>query len=925
MSDLINRTDMYEIEEYWLKNIAPKYFTLGNLSLNRAGMFGYTNEIMSHSVEQSINENSILYNELFFKKACLPESIYAYASQYNVSDTGATPATMEFALTISEEILLENCNKSGSSLYFVIDSDSEIIVENSIVYSLDYDIKITVRKDNNGLYSYVAKYEVEQEKNPISSITSTSMPYLKLLKIKYAGKNYITVYVSCHQVSKTVVNKNIYSDNLIDYVCFDIDSESTDQIADFSVYYREDNTKEFEQIEKILIDKQAIDSKFCYYQFKDNNNNQTVNISFSTISRYFQPKKNSELQFKFYNTKGESGNFEYAGDEKKTVISMKSDKYDYSSVVMTVQSLSDSYGGKNALTYDEIKNKVSILASTCDVLGTDIDLNKYFANLESSSDIKFTNKEDDAKRRLYGAYCLYRDYNGSIIPTNTLDIDFYEKDFDLIEESTKRYVIKAGNKFIYQPNSAILKKIDNTDNLLFDPKFLYMNPFTMIVNRDQFFISYYLTSINNTYNVDYTQINEDLYLNFMMSPVNIKRNAIKSDEYEITFYIEPANPDTTILFADFEENGDGTVKFKKDNHNLYIKGLLYSGETVVTHFFNCEMINAVTSLSSESLDIDGDGVADESDAISNTRYYFKAVIKTDDYISSYSHLRITDGVYDISDTNRKNPLINGTELDIRFSIFIKNIDGYSTDDDEYHSLLKNLEGYSLTNTFKINDKVPFITDMNRLMYSTVLYKFDNMNDLFYRIREVPLIISEYLSIDGYANYFYRNFFTDYLLLRNNLNKITNGFDISIKFYNTYGKSFYYYVDEKITNSLDQVNLVLAFRIKLNPNKLSDSIFKEEIRMSIKEYVESVNDNRDLNLYISNICTMLEDKYYDIVSCKFRYINNYTSEVQSIEKNFPTNDYTDRTRLALYIPEYLNINKRFIDEYNYETDILIEFV
>ena len=100
MSDNINRIDMYEIQDYWLNNIAPKYFNVGNLSINRAGLFGFINEIESHSEEQIINENSILYNELFFKKASLPESIYAYAAQYNVSDTSATPASMSFALTV---------------------------------------------------------------------------------------------------------------------------------------------------------------------------------------------------------------------------------------------------------------------------------------------------------------------------------------------------------------------------------------------------------------------------------------------------------------------------------------------------------------------------------------------------------------------------------------------------------------------------------------------------------------------------------------------------------------------------------------------------------------------------------------------------------------------------------------------------------
>lgn len=923
MSDNINRIDMYEIQDYWLNNIAPKYFNVGNLSINRAGLFGFINEIESHSEEQIINENSILYNELFFKKASLPESIYAYAAQYNVSDTSATPASMSFALTIPEDILIENSINEKSNNYFIIDSDSEIILEDEIIYSLDYDIKISIRKNENGDYSYVAKYVVGEIGNPISSITSTSNPYLKLLKIKFAGKNYIVIYVTAHQVYKTETNKKIYSENLIDYFCFDVNSDSDDQISNFSVFYRENDKDEFEQIQKILIDKEAIDEKFCYYQFKDNNNEQTVNISFSTISRYFQPKFNSELKFVFFNTKGADGNFEYSG--KKIVINLKSDIYNYKSVIMTVQALGNSAGGRNALTYEEIKSKVSFLASTCDVLGTEADLNKYFKNLETSSSLKFIDKEDDAKRRLYGAYCRYTDYNGNIIPTNTLDVDFQEDEFDLVEESTKRCVVKTGDEFIYQPNSRLLKKINKDDNLLFDPKFIYKLPFTMIINRDQFFVSYYLTSINNSYNVDYTEINEDLYLNFMMNNVTIKRNAIESDTYEITFYVEPATDDTDIMFANFIKNEDHVDIFESDNNNMTIKGMLYDDDNKLTHYFNCEMINAITSSSSESIDIDGDGNPDKSDLASNVRYYFRATLKTDDYISSYSHLRITEGIIDADDNKKKSPLIPATNLKVRFGIFIKNQGDYNTDSDNYHSHIQGLNGFSLTNVFNIPQEVPLITDMNRLMYSTVLYKYNEENDLYYRIKEVPLIKSEYLSIDSYANSFYKNFFTDYNLLRENLDKLTNGFDISVKFYNTYGKSFYYYVDEKISNTLDQVNLIISLKIKLNPNKLSDSLLKEDIRQSIKDYIENINEDRDLNLYISNIITMLEDNYPDIISCKFKYINNYNSDIQSVEKNFPTNSYADRVRLAAFVPEYLNINKSFNNSLNTESSILLEFI
>ena len=103
MSD--NQSNMYDITEQWLTEVAPKYFDLPDLSLNRIGLFGYVNELMAHSLEAMSNENSILYNELFFKRAVLPQSIYAYASHYNLEDINAKPASMQFALGITEKDL----------------------------------------------------------------------------------------------------------------------------------------------------------------------------------------------------------------------------------------------------------------------------------------------------------------------------------------------------------------------------------------------------------------------------------------------------------------------------------------------------------------------------------------------------------------------------------------------------------------------------------------------------------------------------------------------------------------------------------------------------------------------------------------------------------------------------------------------------
>lgn len=885
----VDRTNMYEIMEYWLTEIAPKYYDMDDISLNRIGLFGNLNEIQAHAIESIANENSVLYNELFFKRAVLPQSIYAYASHYNVSDTTARPATMSFAIGLNEKTLLEKSISDETGNYFIVDSKSEIIVEDKIKFMLDYDIRISIKKDNSGKYIYQAKYVTENLDNPISPIKSTSNPFLKLAKIRVNTTDYIFVYVTAHQYERIETNKIIYSEDFIEYFTFDIDYDSANgQLADFSVFYREPNNTSFIQLEKRLIDSAATEKPFCFYQFKDANK---VNITFSNIARFFRPKFNSELNFVFYNTLGSAGNFTYTGDN--VAIDLKSDKYDYRDVIMIAKSTSDSVGGTDKKTYEEIKQDVSIKASTSAVIGTEIDLNKHFEAIKNCSSTLFVKKRDDILDRTFGAFLLMKDNKGNLLPTNTTDLDLYDTDFDLIEESTKRYVLKAGKRFIYKPNSKTLKLVKSTG--LSTPKFEYSNPFTIVINKSPFFVEYYLSSINKDYLPDFSEVNDIAYTNFITNNIHIERNAIHEDRYTFTFDAKPNMDMIDVEFANVDPNG----KFVSDNGNMKIIGVLYKETGEISHYFDCKMKDYKRDTKTAS---------------------FESQLVTDDYISTYSSLRITEGIIDLEKPDRENPMIHATDLKVGFLVFIKDDEDHPS---KYHNMLPGLDGYTLSNVFKIDEKVDLINNLNKSMYSSVLYDKDESGEIFYHLKEVPFIRHDYIFIKEYFVEFVRKFLSDFTVIREHLAVLTNAFNLSVKFYNTYGKSYYFYINEKTTNKLDRVNLTIKFRITLNPNKIMDEGLKEEIRVFIRSYIESVND--DINLYISNLIKALEVNFRDIRHLKFMQINDYGAEVQSVEKDFPTADLVGKNRLKDFVPEYLNINKKYTGYDKVEHSVDIEFV
>ena len=912
-----DRTNMYEIMNDWIDKIGPKYFDMDDVSLNRLGLFGYLNEVMGQNTESIVNENSILYNELFFKRAVLPQSIYAYASHYGLEDLTATPAVMNFAIGIDTDTLKKKSLEDGNGSYFILDNDSKILINGEIPFMIDYNIEIRIHKDDSDNYIYSARYLNNSAPNPLSNIDETSNPFIKTTKFTSNRTEYLFLYITARQCEKIVVNKNIYSDDYVEYFSFDVGYDSTDgQLADFSVFYKKPNDTIFNQIKKILIDSSSIDEDFCYYQLKDTNK---VNISFSTGKRYFRPEFNSELEFEFYNTLGAKGNFQYKGNDVSIVL--KSDIYDYTGVIFMANSTSDSLGGLNAKTYEEIKNMVAIKASTCNIIETATDLNKYFADIGNCSSMKFTKKRDDILDRLYGSFILMRDYKDNIVPSNTVDLEVYPKDM-IFEENTKRFVFKTGKKIIYKPNERKVIPIDD-DYDTTDIDYIYTNPFTLVVNTEPLFTEMYMTSIQQKYNVDYNIITDYVVTNFITSNIEITRNSILENLYHFKFSIRPSVEDSANIpyFADFNDDG----YFIRDNNILKVIGIIYNDEGKITNYFNTTMRNADNG---------------------NNVYYYEARIETDDYITPYSALRICndysktdndtreeirDGVfinYDYKmyytigtdDSDGNNMYIPATNLKVGFLVYYKNT---KAKDDEFKSLIPNLENYNLANLFKIENDVELITNLTKSMYSSVLCDKDYLNKKYFTVKEVPLVRYDYLTKSDYQISFVRQFTTDFTMIRNALSSIKNSFNICVKLYNTYGKSYYFYVSEDKTNILDKVNLSINLRIKLNENKLLDTSLKDRIRNYISSYIETINLER--NFYISNLTKLLENEFSDIEFINFRNINGYGFEVQSIEKNFPESDISSDTPLKDFVPEYLNTNKEYPDDNTVVYSIEIEFV
>ena len=127
--------------------------------------------------------------------------------------------------------------------------------------------------------------------------------------------------------------------------------------------------------------------------------------------------------------------------------------------------------------------------------------------------------------------------------------------------------------------------------------------------------------------------------------------------------------------------------------------------------------------------------------------------------------------------------------------------------------------------------------------------------------------------------------------------LEDSFGIDFKFFNTYGPSKLYNIDEKML--LNKTNLSLTFEVKFV--MASDSSLTTQISADIKEYLEDINEINDLHM--PNLVTYITNKYRSqLVYFKFIDLNGYGPIRQSMYR-----EDIDEFVEATTVPEFLNVD------------------
>lgn len=453
----------------WIENIAPKYFNFDLTNNLRTGVFGYVNEVMSTSTEDTFNAVTIARREFYPPNALYTSSIYRMAALQELDAPMSNAATVKAMLVIKEADLIDQLTNNDDT-YTI--PDTTVFSVGDIPFTLDYPIIIESNTSwiNNPHYFltpagqkkqdtrvYTVRYDRDQYDN---SLNKTTTLYLQNKVVRMSGERVLLIAVQLRQVTFTEQTRQISKNAHIDIVTEDFEYDGN--LANFEVFYKEAGSDIEYQLKKVIMNGTTPNEKFCMYMLVDDH---TIRIHFPA-NNYFTPTFNSEIRIRIYTTLGSEGNFdEYTG---RIVANTDGDSTFSGSSQLVIEGATNgsSSGGTNVDELEDFRREVQYAYTTNMTICTDHDLQECWdeKNQQTNNKVIFFKKRDDVFMRLYGAYNLLRDTASNVIPTNTLDLSLVQgkiitatgeldsnthTDFSEYYSGSDRLVLKPGAIFRY--------------------------------------------------------------------------------------------------------------------------------------------------------------------------------------------------------------------------------------------------------------------------------------------------------------------------------------------------------------------------------------------------------------------------------------------------------------------------------------------
>ena len=870
-------SDIYDIVDS-VKKLQQRYIEDEDETTLSLGVFGFISDTESKKIQTATILAGQLGNEMFPARASLTKNVLAHAIYNGITDINATPAR----ITLSICIRLEDINAHLVNYEdFYLDSDCPIFI-GDYEFHLDYDVRIRKIKVSADSYSYSAQYVLtdENDNRIINRLSNIINPYLNQpFPININGEEYLAIQCTVMQCTIEETTDTMVSDSIIENKSYTF--EYSNQLADFRVVVT-DNNEETEIVPYMYgATTNPEDDNYCWYLYTAGN---TVRITFD--SKSFIPGLNSQIYIKAYTTLGADGNFEYLSVDQTSeglYVDIESTKYGYNAITTYIVAVTDSSNGTDRKSKEELQQLIPKAAMARGSITTETDLNNYFNLINTDVNrLLLTKKVDNQLNRVWYAFFVLKDDFENIIPSNSinLQIDISNANYVSLSEDG-RYILPAGTYLKFDPSTNIATPIDESaippeysDEYYDSGYYYYITVYNIALDLDPLYAAYYLAITNHDAYFIYDYVNEVSDIQFIANRYHFERKLISDQsEYKMNFSIvqsvlmneEPLISTRTVT----TENDEGeTEEVEITTENLKVILVVYKNGFPY-RWKECTYDN---SLSDPTRGL----------------YYFNTIIGTDDTMDTKNNIKITG----MNEAGSRNPVYGYIEEDCSASIYILANIGPTPETDyprkDLDDFAPGYEEYVVTNVYTCSVGLDFFENYTNVTDTSVKVVDENN----YLISGVPCIGRHYLRTEDEVSYLIeaikeRKAYIDYCL-----GLIENSMNIDFKFFNTYGNSKIYKLEDKET-PIGSIDISMKFKLSLKDS--TDITTRNEIVKSIKKYIENLNDIGDLHIpnLITDIINEYEDRIYYIEFVGFNTFGTDDQHIIQVDENVD-------------VPEFINV-------------------
>ena len=446
------------------------------------------------------------------------------------------------------------------------------------------------------------------------------------------------------------------------------------------------------------------------------------------------------------------------------------------------------------------------------------------------------------------------------------------------------------NKFMYLVTDEADFEIDNTS---FD-KFYYTNPYTIIINGGtELYAAYYLCVLDEIKIMNYKYINQKSDVQFICNQLEWYRKFIEdSNTYKLDISFTQNIQDDLGLYDDEilrDEFGNETTIVTKQKVKTFL--VLYRNG------------NPYRYKEGEFISFDK----------SNYTFNFQFKLDTKNIIlDTENNIRIENLGLCGQEGSDYGYFPGNTEARIYVLVDDEGAAGKNGFDD---IVVSGIDNYSVTNMFDINDGVDFFVNYSGIMSSKIDVSEDHKdNEQAYVLTSLPVIGYQYALNENLFDDFVNQLNYKKAYIDNANTKMENSFGTDFKFFNTYGPSVLFTLDND-QEYIHRVNIQLNFRLKLSNSY--DVYTVDYIRDYVKTAIVENLNNED-SLHIPNLITNVTNKFREsIVFFEFLGIDDYGPGVQHL--------YHKDVDYVEMVPEFININMLYDKDGNKTPDINIEVV